>query len=394
MGRRYTKFLPLLIFLNAASWYLKNLAPTIFGGDSPELITAGYHLGVAHPTGYPLITLLFKLAQTIPLGSIAWRTNLFNSFLAALIITLLYCLIKNLTIRTLPALVAALFFAFSGTFFGEALISRVYLVNVFFTTLVIYLLTFESANYLSLAVFLSAIGLTNHYFAMLVIPVILLFFFRLQMTDIGRNLATLSFFGLGLMVYLYLPLRSVSHPFPNWATPYNLTYFLNMVTQQSYRFKMLSRELLDIREILLRLGGSFLFEFYFLGAVAALYGLITCFQKRRLNIWNVLLLIVIGNLAIVILYGSKQEFYTLYFLPTYLVGSIYLGLGLGRVYHKFNRLRPLFISTGLILFSLAGFFLGFYFADDLSQRNNFFFYDFAKNFNLSIYYPGSSTLMN
>ena len=55
------------------SVYLFTLAPTITFGDSGELATAAYTLGVAHPPGYPLWLILAKLFSFIPIG--ARRSN-------------------------------------------------------------------------------------------------------------------------------------------------------------------------------------------------------------------------------------------------------------------------------------------------------------------------------
>src|SRR5438105_2056790 len=49
--------------------YVRTLAPSIVWGDSPELTAAAYTAGVAHPTGYPLYTLLAHIfLHAWPLG--------------------------------------------------------------------------------------------------------------------------------------------------------------------------------------------------------------------------------------------------------------------------------------------------------------------------------------
>ncbi|CAM2116425.1 unnamed protein product [Caretta caretta] len=74
-----------------AAAYVATLPPSVPGGDSGELITAAYELGVAHPPGYPLFTLLAKLVIGLfPFGSIAYRVNLFCGLLGAAAASLLY----------------------------------------------------------------------------------------------------------------------------------------------------------------------------------------------------------------------------------------------------------------------------------------------------------------
>ena len=57
MGRRAPWVVGLLVFL----LYLATTCPTVYFGDSGELIAAADSLGVAHPPGYPLYTLLGRL---------------------------------------------------------------------------------------------------------------------------------------------------------------------------------------------------------------------------------------------------------------------------------------------------------------------------------------------
>src|SRR5512134_545866 len=68
--------------------YASTLAPGITwannGTDSGDLITAAATLGVAHPTGYPTYLLLARFFQLIPVGSLAFRTNLLSALFAAL----------------------------------------------------------------------------------------------------------------------------------------------------------------------------------------------------------------------------------------------------------------------------------------------------------------------
>jgi hypothetical protein len=56
--------------LAALALYTWNLAPTVTLEDSGELIVAAHHLGVPHPPGYPIWTVLTWLVQR----PVAWMT--------------------------------------------------------------------------------------------------------------------------------------------------------------------------------------------------------------------------------------------------------------------------------------------------------------------------------
>ncbi|XP_030786408.1 transmembrane protein 260 isoform X2 [Rhinopithecus roxellana] len=79
------------VFAAVAAVFTLTLPPSVPGGDSGELITAAHELGVAHPPGYPLFTLVAKLAITLfPFGSIAYRVNLLCGLFGAVAASLLF----------------------------------------------------------------------------------------------------------------------------------------------------------------------------------------------------------------------------------------------------------------------------------------------------------------
>uniref|UniRef100_A0A8C9VTG0 Transmembrane protein 260 n=1 Tax=Scleropages formosus TaxID=113540 RepID=A0A8C9VTG0_SCLFO len=68
-----------------AALYLPCVQKAVPGGDSGELITAACELGVAHPPGYPLFTLLSSLAMTfLPSVSPAHSVNLLSGLLGSM----------------------------------------------------------------------------------------------------------------------------------------------------------------------------------------------------------------------------------------------------------------------------------------------------------------------
>ena len=73
------------VFLMVLALYLVTLAPGVVGGDAGEHQFAVPLLGIPHTTGYPLYVLTGKLwTLLIPVGSMAWRMNLFSAVGGAL----------------------------------------------------------------------------------------------------------------------------------------------------------------------------------------------------------------------------------------------------------------------------------------------------------------------
>jgi hypothetical protein len=73
-----------LVFAGALALYLSTLAPDLLPADSGEFQIVGPLLGVAHPPGYPLFTLLAKGFALIPLGTVPWRLNAMGAVTGAL----------------------------------------------------------------------------------------------------------------------------------------------------------------------------------------------------------------------------------------------------------------------------------------------------------------------
>src|SRR5262249_8288752 len=132
-------------------------------GDSGELVTAVYLLGIPHPSGYPLYALLGKLfTLLVPVGSIALRMSLFSAATAAAACAGVYLLARDLGLSRLASLFGALLLAFGPSFWGEANIQRTYSLSALFLVAA----TFAASRWhhsrrrstLALAFFLSGLG--------------------------------------------------------------------------------------------------------------------------------------------------------------------------------------------------------------------------------------------
>jgi len=55
-----------LIFFSGLTLYIRTLAPGLLSGDSAELQTLAYTLGMTHPTGYPVYIILAHCSLCCP----------------------------------------------------------------------------------------------------------------------------------------------------------------------------------------------------------------------------------------------------------------------------------------------------------------------------------------
>jgi hypothetical protein len=84
--------------------------------DDGLFILASYYLGIAHPPGYPLFTLVGHLFSLLPFGSVAYRVHLASALFGALSCALLWLCARQLSFGRLPAHVAAFALGLSPAF--------------------------------------------------------------------------------------------------------------------------------------------------------------------------------------------------------------------------------------------------------------------------------------
>src|SRR3982750_4274139 len=102
--------------------YFLTAARDIVVGDTPELITAAATLGVAHPPGYPLFTILGHFFTLLPVGPIPFRVNLSSVVCDALTVGIIYLTGFRLTKSTVASGVSALFLAITPAFWSWSLV--------------------------------------------------------------------------------------------------------------------------------------------------------------------------------------------------------------------------------------------------------------------------------
>ena len=82
-------------WLVAQCIYFFTAQPNVGLLDSGEFLTAAVHVGVPHPTGYPLWTIGAHLFKLFPFGNGAWEVNLFSGFCSALAVGIVGLILCN-----------------------------------------------------------------------------------------------------------------------------------------------------------------------------------------------------------------------------------------------------------------------------------------------------------
>lgn len=348
--------------------YSLTLAPTVTGEDSGEFIAACHSLGISHPPGYPLYTLLGKaFSLLIPVGNIAFRVNLLSAVFASLTVGLLaVCLNARLQNKAI-AITCSLIFAFSKVFWSQSVISEVYTLNAFLFLTGLFLIeqwTKEKANnYLIAFIFVFSLAMTNHYITILSLPVFFLYLLGKDKDLFHKKevyLCAPLVIILALSVYLVLPVRAAKDPGMNWGDPDDFYSFLYHVQRLQYKDLEFSQKV--------TVGDKLSFSGHYLGQLAEQFLLAVLFSipglyvlwRRNLSTLALTLLLFFMNSFFLILL-LKFEFnrdnilrVIVYYIPAYLIVILWVADGMKFVYNRIKQTIPTtLLIIGLVLLPLS-----------------------------------------
>ena len=200
--------------------YVRTLLPGVSFGDWAEAEMVPAQLGILHPTGYPLYSLLGTLFSLFPIETVAYRANLLSAVAAAGAVGIMVLIAVRLGVRPVIAFAAALALAFTGTIWQEATISEMNGLHLFIVALLLHrALVWRDERRdrdLLLGALLGGLCVSNHGLAITVVPIVVLFVLADARREIrarpGLLIKAGATFVLGLVPYLYLPLRALAGP--------------------------------------------------------------------------------------------------------------------------------------------------------------------------------------
>ena len=231
-NRPIRRLAPFLVFMAAFGLYGATAAPGTLFGDPSEYQFIPAILGIAHPPGYAFYTLLAKLWQTVvPVGTVAFRTNLLAAAVGAWVVTAVYLIVHELQSAApdsqfavhasfLPPLFAALSLAAAPDLWQHAIHANAHIVSAALAATHLWLLVrwWRTGRDRWLAVFAVTLGCaaTHHPVTLVGTLAYVLFVLAVQPRILRRwrtLLVLVGGFVLGLAPLLYYPLRSPSAPF-------------------------------------------------------------------------------------------------------------------------------------------------------------------------------------
>ena len=217
-------------FLIAAFVYCSTIEPTASFWDCPEFISTGYKLEIGHPPGAPFFMLtanLFSQFTSDP-TQVARMVNMMSALLSAATILFLFWTISHLVRRLLikewselnlwkmiaiegSAMVGALIYTFSDTFWFSAVEGEVYAYSSAFTAVVFWLiLKWEdhadephSDRWLILIMYMTGLSIGVHLLNLLCLPaIVLVYYYRKFPQRIPRKDLYGSLIALGISIVI------------------------------------------------------------------------------------------------------------------------------------------------------------------------------------------------
>ena len=349
------RLLPLLAAGAAFALYALTAGPSIVAlfDDSLEFQLVLPTLGIAHPTGYPLYTLLGALWSRLlwPFGNWAWRVNLFSALAAAAAVGLVCALAQRITSSPrhpltrstwagiLAGCAAALTFGLGPVWTSQATVAEVYalhnllLAAVLLVTVSVPALTEARFVWrMALLAGLVGLGLAHHRTIVLALPGVLVYLLW-SVPRLWRPrrawLLWLSALLLPLLLYLYLPLRFAAGA-ADLHGSYTNTWagFWDHVLARGYggfftpSALSVERSAGDWLALLLAQVG-------WIGGALALIGCTGLLDARRRKEWVLVLLVLLVNLLFALLYRVPDQ--EVFMLPVFLCLALLAGGGAATV---------------------------------------------------------------
>ncbi|MCB0351125.1 MAG: DUF2723 domain-containing protein [Bdellovibrionales bacterium] len=206
-----------LVFFIIFIAYAVTAPHTVTFEDSGIFLTTSSQLGIPHPPGYSLFTILGFIFSKIPISTVAYRIHLMNALFGALSCTLLYRILLSFNLRKVIAAGSALALGFSFTFWSQSIIAEVYALHALIVLAMIWILVrnkiIENKYDFLLIGLLFGLGLTNHWpLLLLCAPGLVILIWENKNQAFKFKYFILTGLAIGLLPLLYLPLVSLLKP--------------------------------------------------------------------------------------------------------------------------------------------------------------------------------------
>ena len=336
--------------------------------DDSLFVLSSYFLGIEHPPGYPLFTLIGHLFTYLPFGSVAYRVHLVGASFGALTGAAAWLCARALVPGRLPAFLAAFGLGVSPVFWSQSIIAEVYTLNTFFFLVLIFLglracppsaqvaATPQQPRFLAWMAFIFGLSLSNHWPLMvLVAPAFAILLWPMR-AELLKRVGLLSWLViLGLLPYVWMVRRSwMATPINFYGPLETLPEIWFFVSRAGYAGidQSVSADWLDRIKFFGFQGGQLLVQFAVAGALVAAAGFAiqTRFLGRRIAAFLTVAFLM-PTVVLLLLLGfdyssATKHVFHVYPLPAYAIGALWMGLGFAWLRERY-ALRPPHAAAGV-----------------------------------------------
>ena len=420
------KYFYILTGIAAFIAFLTTIAPSVIEIDTGELATVQATLGIAHPTGYPLFTILGYIFSLIPLPfSKIFQLNLLASVYCAIAISIFTytaklildnlssfqfnkvvksktkkkkkgfdknqpqavtsSLVLSETVKIISAVFGGLSLALSKTFWFQSTSVEVYSLHLLLITLIIlallkaFLFSDKEKSYSKYWMIFAAalaLGFTNHMTTLLIIPGVAYLYFtqnRFNSRSIKQIFfMLLIFFPIFILVYSYLPIRASQNPAMNWGNPIEWERIIRHISGQQYQVWLFSSTEAAAKQFNFFI--SNLPKEFSITLIIILAGLVTSFIKaKKFFVFNLIVFLS------TVLYSINYDINDIdsYFLLAYISLAFFSVFGILQIILFSEKNKMKIVAPISLLIILLG--LQFYSNySEVNQRNNFAYEDYTK----------------
>lgn len=347
--------IPLAIIFILGACYARTIAPDLtwahFSADGGDLIAATTSGGVPHPSGYPLYLILARCFQFLPVGNLAFRTNLLSAVCIILTALFLYAYIlhqlRGRPLAQFASFLATIAYGLAPFVWGQALVTEVYALHGLLIMLCLYFLSLKESKVSEWTrglVF--GVAATNHLTAIMMLPLLALGsdgkLFVSTTVILKRGWGVLC----GLSLYLSLPVRAYFNPPVNWGDASTLDGFFWLISGRLYDQYPFSLPFADMVQRLRGFAGLLLEQYTWIGALLGLYGLLSLSSRRMLipTLWMGMIFLLFA-----VSYGSYDSQVNL--LPVWLSFAIWIACGLQDLFTALQDHTKLSLYLAGLLFA-------------------------------------------
>ncbi|MDY0082971.1 MAG: DUF2723 domain-containing protein, partial [Ignavibacteriaceae bacterium] len=420
------KYYYILTGLIAFLIYLNTIAPSVIEIDPGELAAVQITSGIAHPTGYPLFTMLGYLFSLLPMPfTKIFQMNLLAAIYCSIAIAIFTytakLILDNLnqfqfikikkeksgkkskgkkeveksvssqyqiseTIKIISSAAGGLFLAFSKTFWFQSTSVEVYSLHLFLISVIIlalikaYLYAKQEKAldkfWIIFAIAL-ALGFTNHMTTLWIIPAAAFLYFsqnRFSSRSIKQILfMLLIFFPVLILIYLYLPIRASQSPLLNWGNPIDWERIIRHISGKQYQVWLFSSTEAASKQFKYFINN--LTSEFSITLIIIVIGLLVSFIKaKKFFVFNIIIFLTTVLLSINYDINDIDS----YFLLAYI--SLAFFAVFGTVYFLlFAASKKINLSISVIGLALVLLVQSYSNLKSVNQSDNYIYEDYTKN---------------